>query len=283
MTYDLKEFAGEILNSINDIESDTENLSTIESRLDIIYKLKRKYGETLDDILQFYNSSKQQLETILLSDQKIEVLKNSIESQFECVSGLAEEISKSRHDCSKNFADEVSKRLELLDLPSVKFQIHIKSTELTSSGKDYLEFFISTNKGQELRPLTKVASGGELSRIMLAIKNVLSEQDFIDTLIFDEIDTGVSGSTAHNIGVQLKKTADKKQIICVTHSAQIAALADSHFFISKATKDDKTFTSVKLLDLESRKLEIARILGGSLITDSILQSAEEMITNSSYL
>ncbi|MDE6767148.1 MAG: DNA repair protein RecN, partial [Eubacterium sp.] len=190
---------------------------------------------------------------------------------------LAQNLSDKRKAVAKDFEIKVKSELEFLDMPKLQFVVDFSKGKLSSTGFDKIEFLISTNPGEPPKPLSKIASGGELSRIMLAIKNILSYNDTIGTLIFDEIDTGVSGRASQKIGLKLKAVSKNTQVICVTHSAQIASNADSHFLIQKKFEYDKTFTKVTPLDFEARKYELARIMGGLEITDTLLNSAEELL------
>ena len=189
----------------------------------------------------------------------------------------AKALSLARSESAKQLENEIKEQLEFLDMPKVKFLVDFKQGNLSSTGYDKIEFLISTNPGEPPKPLAKIASGGELSRIMLAIKNILAAKDTVDTLIFDEVDAGVSGRASRKIGLKLKSVGEVCQVICVTHSAQIASAADNHLLIQKEFKNDKTYTKVIHLDFEQRKRELARIMGGMEITDALLKSAEEML------
>ncbi|HOO26362.1 MAG TPA: DNA repair protein RecN, partial [Clostridiales bacterium] len=191
--------------------------------------------------------------------------------------------SQSRKEAALDFEKKVKDELAFLDMPGVVFSVDFKRTEFSPNGYDSIEFLISANPGEELKPLAKIASGGELSRIMLAIKNVLAEKDEIETLIFDEVDAGVSGRAAQKVALKLRQVSKGRQVICVTHLAQIAAQADSHLLISKSVSDGKTFTQVELLSTQGRKNEIARIIGGLKITELQLKSAEELLAEAGNL
>ena len=190
---------------------------------------------------------------------------------------ISDKLTQTRIDAGKAFSEKIMRELTFLDMPDVKFEVRVSQGSITANGKDEVRFLISANAGQELRPMAKIASGGELSRIMLAIKCVLTDLDDVDTLIFDEIDSGVSGRAAEKIGYKLREVSGYSQVICVTHLAQIAAFATNHLFIEKSTSGNVTRTTVRQLDFEARKAEIARIMGGSVITEATLLSAEEML------
>ncbi len=228
-------------------------------------------------MLEYLAKIKREAEDIELSDERVLILKSEINRTRAETMSLAEKLSQSRKKAGDIFSTAVCEELRFLDMPNVVFKIKYDRTELSSRGYDDIEFLISANTGEEPKPLAKIASGGELSRTMLAIKNVLSDNDNVDTLIFDEIDTGVSGRAAQKVAQKLREVSRGRQVICVTHLAQIAALADNHLKISKSVTDNKTFTQVTALDLDGRKHELARIIGGLEITELQLKSAEEML------
>ncbi len=262
---------------ISAIEGDELDVNFIEERLDILYRILKKYGDTEEEILANLEKYKAELEIIESSDERKEELENEIYDLSEKLFDLAEEISDKRKAAALSFEEDVMAELSYLDMPSAVFKVSFTHTAATSSGIDEVEFLISANKGQEPKPLSKIASGGELSRIMLAIKCVLSDLETADTMIFDEIDTGVSGRAAHKIAYKLKRVSEKRQTVCVTHLAQIAAASDNHLFIEKLSDDGKTFTRVRKLIDDERIYEIARIIGGDVITKSTVMSACELI------
>ena len=275
--YEVEEILSEIRELDGKFEYDPNELNNIEERLDIIFRLKQKYGNSVDEILEKYDSLVKELDDITFSDRKIEELKAEYDQLFKEATKKAQLLSEKRLSACSTLCNKITDELAFLDMPNVRFTVSSEIVELNAHGCDKLEFLISANSGEEPRPLTKIASGGELSRIMLAIKTVLSEGDQIGTLIFDEIDTGVSGKTARKIGEKMRQISIGRQVLCVTHLAQIASLADNHLFIEKSTRDGRTFTSVRLLDMSERINEVARIMGGDIITDATLQAAQELI------
>ena len=254
-----------------------EELNDVEERLDMLYRLSKKYGDTEEEMLAFLENAEKELESVSLSDEMLEELLLKREKLYGNAKSLAEELSKKRKSAAETFCESVCKELRFLDMPSVRFEAVFKDVPLSENGVDSAEFLISANVGEDLKPLAKTASGGELSRIMLAIKNVLSDKDNVNTLVFDEIDTGVSGRAASKIAAKLYEVSRKKQVLCVTHLGVIASKGDSHYLIEKSEHDGKTFTNVTLLSPEARKYEIARIIGGGNVTDLQLKNAEEML------
>lgn len=276
--YEAEEISEELNSYIESTESDPYRVNYIQERLDEIYKIKRKYGGEIADVLSFLDTARDELENIELSDVKIRELENEIGKIHNILDDMASELSSKRIKASEKFVQAVCDELKFLDMANVNMSYLHQIVELNRTGKDHIQFLISTNPGEEPRPLAKIASGGELSRIMLSIKNVLAGKDDIDTLIFDEVDTGVSGRAAQKIGLKLRSASVGRQILCVTHLAQIAALADNHMLIKKQVIDSRTFTEVLPLDREGRKQELARIMGGEQITPLLLENAEEMLS-----
>ena len=227
-------------------------------------------------MFKYYNKATEELENIEFSEERLEKLQKEREQLFGETAKLADILTKKRSAAAEAFERAVSEELSYLNMPNVRFSVNFEETDFTESGKDNLEFYIATNAGEPLKPLTKIASGGELSRIMLSIKNVLADNDNVDTLIFDEVDTGISGSAAQKVGQKLKQVSKGRQIICVTHLAQVAAYADNHLLISKNTEGGRTFTSVESLEKEGRVNELARIMGGTM-TEALKKSAEELL------
>ena len=253
-------------------------LEAVESRLDVIHRLRRNYGATCEDILNYQKKCKKELDEIQMADDTIAQLQTQFRVKAKAAKALAAELSESRHQAAKQFEVRLISELRQLDMPRVQFVCQLEPLKhLEESGGDSCRFMMSANIGEELRQMNRVASGGELARIMLAMKNVLSEKDHIPTMIFDEVDTGVSGRAAQKVAEKLHSVSQGKQVLVVTHLPQIAAMADTHFLISKAEKDGRTYTSVTPLDLEGRKAEIARLIGGAKITSNTLKSAEEML------
>lgn len=252
-------------------------LEQIEERLDLLFRLSSKYGSDENEMLDFLERAKQKRNSIVYSDIELEKLNAQYDEYFDKTVRLADELSALRKKVASDFEKQVKAELEFLDMPKLQFKVDFQKGNLSSNGFDKIEFLISTNPGEPPKPLVKIASGGELSRIMLAIKNILSYNDTIGTLIFDEIDVGVSGRASQKIGLKLKAVSKNTQVICVTHSAQIASNANEHFLIEKDITGDKTYTKVAPLDFEARKRELARIMGGLEITETLLKSAEELL------
>ena len=282
--YQVDDIAEEVYAVIDDIDGDpTATLNKIESRLDKISKLERKYGSTIRDVLEFCSKAKSELETLENSDGILKELHNKERKAYNEALILARELHDKRATAAKTLENTVKDTLEFLDMPKVVFFVSLKEMTkgeerlLTKDGGDLIEFYISANRGADPQPLAKIASGGELSRIMLALKSVISNKDGIPTVIYDEIDTGVSGKTARKIGIKMLSLSKTTQLFSVTHSAQIASLADKHFLISKGDINGETETSVKVLDTEGRINELSRILGGINITSAQRAAAEDML------
>lgn len=259
------------------IDFSPEEIEMIDEKLDLYYKFSNKYGQTEQVMLDYLEKAKEKRNSILFADEELNRLNEEYENLLNITVKLADKLSDERKKTAKVFEENVKQELAFLDMPKMQFYVDFNKGNLSSTGYDKIEFLISANPGEPPKSLSKVASGGELSRIMLAIKNIISYNDTIGTLIFDEIDTGVSGRASQKIGLKLKSVSKNTQVICVTHSAQIASNADEHFLIQKKFDENKTFTSVTPLDFEGRKQELARIMGGLEITDTLLQSAEELL------
>ncbi len=277
--YELEDCSGEILSLFDSADGDGDSIDEIEERLDLIYSLGKKYGSTIEEMLSFLENAKKQLDALERYDENREELIIKCKAAKEKADSLANILSGKRKAAGEYFTEAVRKEMTYLDMPNVTLKIRQEKCGLNRNGCDNIEILISTNPGEIPKPVAKIASGGELSRMMLAIKNVLSDKDDIDTLIFDEVDTGISGSAAQKVGFKLKEVSGNRQVLCVTHLAQIAALADSHYKIVKSVSDGKTFTNVNVLDHEGRKNELARIIGGVEITKATLDYAEEMLNN----
>ncbi|MCL2519117.1 MAG: DNA repair protein RecN, partial [Oscillospiraceae bacterium] len=278
--YEIEDIAESVKDILSeDYDNPTVELNKIESRLETIYKLKRKYGSTITEILEFRKKSAAQLEDIELSDVKITELNKDLKIHTEDARNYASQLTALRIATAKILEEKIMSELAYLDMEKVKFEVDIKPEEnhFTRQGVDNVEFVIATNPGEPLKPLSRIASGGELSRIMLALKSVFAKRENVETLIFDEIDTGISGKTSEKIGIKLKQTAKDCQIICVTHSAQIAATADCHLYISKSEIGGRVETAVTVLEYDSRVNEIARIMGGIQITETLLETVKEML------
>ena len=278
LMYQVQDVAEEAHFACNQLTYSAEELDTIEGRLDVIYRLRRKYGSSCDDILAYLESAKQQLDEIEFADDYLERLKAKLQKAQEVAWDRALALRVSRKATAKELSKRILTELEQLDMPKVQFECQFEEIELSSTGADSVAFYMSANVGEALKPMSKVASGGELARIMLAMKNVLAEQDQVSTLIFDEVDTGVSGRAAQKVAEKLRCISSCKQVLCVTHLPQLAALATTHFLIAKEERDRRTYTTVTPLDREGRKRELARIIGGTNITQTTLKSAEEMLT-----
>lgn len=276
MYYEFEEFANDVKDNADELDFDPALQNRTERRLDQIFRLKRKYGGSVEEMFKYYNKATEELENIEFSEERLEKLQKEREQLFGETAKLADILTKKRSAAAEAFERAVSEELSYLNMPNVRFKVNFEETDFTESGKDNLEFYIATNAGEPLKPLTKIASGGELSRIMLSIKNVLADNDNVDTLIFDEVDTGISGSAAQKVGQKLKQVSKGRQIICVTHLAQVAAYADNHLLISKNTEGGRTFTSVESLEKEGRVNELARIMGGTM-TEALKKSAEELL------
>ncbi|MBR4017635.1 MAG: DNA repair protein RecN [Oscillospiraceae bacterium] len=277
LMYQVQDVAEEVKAARDDLLYSADELEQIEARLDIIHRLRRKYGATCTDILAYLEKAKIELDEIEFADDAVERLKKKLSNAEEDAIACAMRLRENRKVAAERLSDRILSELVQLDMPKVQFSCEFTETELTPSGADYVAFYMSANAGEALKPLSKVASGGELARIMLAIKNVLAEQDMVATLIFDEVDTGVSGRAAQKVAEKLRSVAKNKQVLCVTHLPQIAALANTHLLIDKQVRGGRTYTTVTPLDMEGRKRELARIIGGANITETTLKSAQEML------
>lgn len=259
------------------VEFDPALQETVEDRLDLLYRLSLKYGDTEEKMLAFLENAKNEIHEIEFSDEARAELESQYEAEKKQAITLAKQLSERRKAAGKTFVEMVKQELGFLNMPGIEFLVETERVPLYAMGCDKMQFLVSANKGEPPKPMSKIASGGELSRIMLAIKTVLSGKDKVETLIFDEVDTGISGAAANKVGQKLKQVSQNRQVLCITHLAQIAALADNHFQISKHVEKERTFTDVKLLDFEGRKQELARIIGGENVTDLQLKMAEEML------
>ena len=278
--YELEDCCSEISELFDEADSGGADLEEIEDRIDVIRKLGRKYGSTIDEMLEFLEKARSELQYLQSYEENREALTAECNEARSKAENLAEQLSQKRRETARSFSERVREEMTFLDMPNVVLVVRQDKCELNRFGCDDVEILISANPGEDPRPVSKIASGGELSRMMLAIKNVLADKDDIDTLIFDEVDTGISGSAAQKVGLKLKEVSRSRQVLCVTHQAQIAALADNHFKISKSVRDEKTYTVVDKLDRDGRRSEVARIIGGVEITKATLDYAEEMISAS---
>lgn len=275
--YTLQEVSGRIGIFMDGFDFDPARLAAMEERLDEIRRLKKKYGGSLEEINRYLVSAQRELETLESADARLEELAQKRHELMQKAQQQGEVLSKCRAEAAKRFTASVTRELKFLDMPNVVLKVLLTPCKMNRLGRETVEFLISTNPGEPPKSISKIASGGELSRIMLAIKDCLADKDRIPTMIFDEVDTGVSGRAAQKIGLKLKEVAHNKQVLCVTHLAQIAAMADTHFLIKKDAQDGRTYTSVIPLDFEGRKHEVARIMGTGEMSDLLLQNAEQMI------
>lgn len=278
--YRLENCSDEIRNIISTLDFNEQDVDNIESRLELLSKLSSKYGQTEQDMLDYLEGAQKELSDIENSYQRAQELSDEYEALRAETEKLAHQLSADRVGAGKLMCQKIKNELQFLDMPNVDFYVSNTTGNFTPDGIDNIEFLISTNLGETPKPLSKIASGGELSRIMLAIKNVLVAHDSVDTLIFDEVDAGVSGRAAQKIGLKLQELATHRQVLCVTHLSQIAAFADFHLLIEKSVREQRTYTTVKPLDFEGRKREIARIMGGMNITELMLKNAEEILLDS---
>lgn len=271
---DISEEIGSLLDSL---DIDPKRYDYLNQRSDELWRIMKKYGPELDDVLTTLENSQNELDELSGAEQSLDELNKEKERLLAEVSRKAKALSDHRKKAGERFVSQVTEELEFLNMPKVKLVVQQKTGKLTINGMDSIEFLISANLGEEPKPIAKIASGGELSRIMLALKNVIAEKDSIGTLIFDEIDTGVSGRAAQKIGIKLKQISRLRQVLCVTHLAQMAVMADNHLLIEKNIQGDRTVTTVRTLDHEQRKYEIARIMGGENITELMLENAEQYL------
>lgn len=262
--------------AISDVEDNDVDINYIEERLVLIGRLKKKYGETFEEIMSRLEEMKEELDSIENSDLYLAKLKKNYTELEKIAKERALKLSEKRKASAKILEEAIEKHLSDLEMPQVRFKVETEETELKANGCDSIRFMISANKGEDLKPLSKVASGGELARTILAMKVVLADADSVSTMIFDEIDTGVSGSTSQKIAQKLKLLAKEKQVFVITHSPQIAAFADCHYLVEKREKDDKTVSDVRVLNQEESITEIARIISGSVITQAAIDAAKDL-------
>lgn len=277
LSYDLQDCQEMLRDASSQLDYDPAQLEEIEERLDLLYRLGLKYGGTEEAMLEYLEKCQAELETITLSEEHAARFAEAYQKARKKAKQHAAVLSEKRREAGKVLAGRVQEELKLLDMPNVRFEVEQTSCELSPDGADKLQFLVSTNPGEPPKPIAKIASGGELSRIMLAIKTVLSNQDIVGTMIFDEVDAGIGGSAAGKVGKKLKEVSRSRQVICVTHSAQIAAMAETQFRIEKKVLENRTFTDVHLLSHEERQKEIARMIGGTDVTELTMRNAEEML------
>ncbi len=276
---ELEDIASELSSKMDSLNVDPKRYDYLNDRFDELRRIKKKYGPEMDDVFSTLEASKKELDIISTSDSKLAELNEKKNELLSVVSKKAKALSEFRTKAAKKFINEVTAELEFLNMPNVKLEVAQTAGKLTVNGMDNIEFLISANLGEEPKPIAKIASGGELSRIMLALKNVIADKDSIPTLIFDEIDTGVSGRAALKIGKKLKQISGLRQVLCVTHLAQIAVMAENHILIEKNTVSGRTVTTVTPLPADRRKYEIARIMSGEEPTELMLENAQSLIDN----
>lgn len=278
LTYAAQDIADELRAMRDGFSDGAYELEKLEARLDVLYRLKRKYGASCDAVLAYLEKAQNELSRIEFADERMEQLKKQLSLQESAARKIAQRLHTAREKTADALRRRMESELSQLDMPKVSFSCEFSPCELSQDGADTVRFLMSANVGEAPKPLSKVASGGELARIMLAMKNVMAEQDAVLTLIFDEVDAGVSGRAAQKVAEKLSSVAEKKQVLCVTHLPQIAAMADSHFIVEKKVHDERTFTEVIRLDREQRRRELARITGGTTLTDTMLAGAEELLS-----
>jgi len=278
---EISDISSELARQCEKIELNAERLDYLRQRINAINKLKRKYFCDCNELVKMYNNALEELKTLDISSEEIKKLAEKRDELLKEVTEKAKLLSEFRKKTGEEFVKSVTNELEFLNMPNVVLEVKQEHGKLTLNGMDSIEFLISANKGEQPKPISKIASGGELSRIMLALKSVIADKDSIPTMIFDEIDTGVSGKAAQKIGIKLSEIGKVRQVICVTHLSQIAAMADNHLMIEKKSDAERTSTSVYKLDYKGRVAEIARIMGGDNPTDLMLKTAEELLKASS--
>ena len=275
--YNAKDAAADLIGRLDAYDTNDAELDEIEQRIDLIYKLKRKYGDTVEDILAFGEKARQELNLIQSSQERVEHLQAEQHRLYVLAREKAEKLTQTRLKAFEELNKRISGTLDFLNMPGVRMALHHARGPLASHGQDSIEFYISTNPGEDPKPLAKIASGGELSRIMLAIKNAMADKDAVPTVIYDEIDSGVSGKAASRIGEVLRQSAEGHQILCITHTAQIAALADCHLLIQKNIANERTYTEIHPLDKEGRVDALAHIISGDHVTELSRANAREML------
>ena len=253
-------------------------LDEVEGRLDQLYRLKKKYGATVEDMLAYLDNCRKELDDIAYAGDALARLEKDCTKAERAARKAAEELSAARKTAGETLSQAILTELQQLDMGKIRFQVDFAEKPLDAAGMDQVRFLMSANLGEELKPINKIASGGELARIMLAMKNVLSEQDHVATMVFDEVDTGVSGRAAQKVAEKMARISRHKQVLCVTHLPQLAAMADTHFSVEKGEANGRTFTRVRQLDRKQRQMELARLTGGAQVTETMLQGAEELLS-----
>lgn len=282
---ELRSAADDAADTLRDLTREMEfspgELDEVESRLDILYRLKKKYGATVEEMLQYLDKCRKELDEIQFADDTIARLTKDLDKARKEADRAAQALSQQRRKAAEKLEKRVQEELRQLDMPKVRFQVEFSPIDnqwgLDETGMDQVQFLMSANVGEALKPIQKVASGGELARIMLALKNVLAQDDEIGTLVFDEVDTGVSGRAAQKVAEKMAQVARQKQVLCVTHLPQLAAMADTHFSVSKGEREGRTYTNLERLDRKQRREELARLIGGAAVTPALLESAEELL------
>ncbi|MBE6811904.1 MAG: DNA repair protein RecN [Ruminococcaceae bacterium] len=278
--YDCREETSSVLSQVDGADSD---LDQIEERLDLLYRLSKKYGNDEGQMLNFLQDCREEYDRLINAQAVIEKLQVKCDKAEQELLAVAKILSDKRKSAAEKLRLCIEDELHFLDMPNASFLVHFMSTEPTETGADNIEFYITANPGEDPKPLAKVASGGELSRVMLAIKNALADKDIVSTLIFDEIDAGVSGRAAEKIGKKLKQAAKNRQVLCITHLSQIASRADAHFLIEKNVRDEKTYTSISALDIDGRINELARMNGGITLTQVHRDAARQLLVDAGVL
>ena len=273
--YDLAET---IRDKKDEYDFSPQELDAVESRCDQLYRLKKKYGSSVEEMLAYLERSREELDRIEYADDRLAQLEQKLKAQEKAARDAAKTLSEKRRAAAKELEARISRELSELDMPKLRFSIDFQDKELAEDGTDTVAFLMSANMGEALRPIQKIASGGELSRIMLALKNVLAEQDSVMTMVFDEVDTGVSGRAAQRVAEKLAKLSRTRQVLCVTHLPQLTAMADVHFGVEKGEENGRTLTRVRLLDRAARRAEIARMSGGDHPSETMLTGAEELLS-----
>ena len=273
--YDLAET---IRDKKDEYDFSPQELDAVESRCDQLYRLKKKYGSSVEEMLSYLERSREELDRIEYADDRLTQLEQKLKAQEKAARDAAETLSEKRRAAAKELEARISRELSELDMPKLRFSIDFQEKELSEDGADTVEFLMSANVGEDLRPIRKIASGGELSRIMLALKNVLAEQDSVMTMVFDEVDTGVSGRAAQRVAEKLARLSRTRQVLCVTHLPQLTAMADVHFGVEKGEENGRTLTRVRELDRAARRAEIARMSGGDHPSETMLSGAEELLS-----
>ena len=287
LRYSAQDLAENLRDLRDRFDASPGELDQVETRLDMLYRLKKKYGGTTEEMLRYLERCREELDSIELSGDKLARLEQQYEKTLAQAMGRAATLSEARRCAAEAMREKIQEELRQLDMPKVRFQVEFEPKNgeppLDQTGMDKISFFMSANVGEELKPIHKVASGGELARIMLALKNVLTENDTVSTMIFDEVDAGVSGRAAQKVAEKMGALGTKRQVLCVTHLPQIAAMADLHFLVQKGERDGRTYTEVAALSREDRREELARLTGGVHVTEAIRQGAEELLAQAEAL